>query len=154
MIQGQHDYDRPESVHPKTTARGVSIRSLVLMCGSIVGLTASLPWPWKVRVLMARTIQQTLRALLAWHPGLYRIIIGENRRYGMGKQQDGEMESIMGMEVLVRELERRGIAPARIKTVIEEARAAGINDLELCRFLGERLLGEDADSLLKRIVSF
>ena len=131
------------------------MRSLILICGSIVGLTASLPWPWKVRVVMAHAIQQILRALLACYPGLYRVIIHENRRYGMGKQQDEEMESIMGMEIVVREIERREPNAEQIKAILDEARAAGIQDVKLFRFLGERLLGEEeGHRLLKRIVAF
>jgi hypothetical protein len=130
------------------------MRCFILICGSIVGLMASLPWPWRVRVFIAKMIQQSLRVLLAWYPGLYRFVIGENTRYGMGKQQDGEMESIMGMEMVVCEAERRGVSPERIKVVLDDARAAGVKDVDLFRFLCERLFGEEAHSLLKRIVAF
>lgn len=73
----------------------------------------------------------------------------------MGKQHEGEMESIMGMEMVLREIERRKINAREVKAVLDEARTAGIKDIDLFRFLGERLLGDDdAHRLLKRIIAF
>jgi hypothetical protein len=72
----------------------------------------------------------------------------------MGKQQAGEMESIMGLELVLQEVEKRKITPLQLKEVFNESKAKGIKPVDLPRFLGERLLGaEDTDRLLTNIVA-
>jgi len=131
------------------------ISTIIRFLGSLVGLTASLPLPWKVRVWMAFAMEKVLSLILAYFPQVYKVIIGANKRYGMGKQREGEMESIMGMEVIVREIERRGITPVRIKAILNGAKREKIDPIDLPRFLGNQLLGQKyTDHILDRIVAF
>jgi len=129
--------------------------AIIKYLGSLVGLVASLPLPWKVRVWVAMLIEKALSLILAYYPQVYQFIIGENKRYGMGKQREGEMESIMGMETILREFESLGIAPARVREIFDEAERTRIDLIDLPRFLGNKLLGQkDTDRLLHRIVAF
>jgi hypothetical protein len=130
------------------------MKRLVFIVGSCIGLVASAPLPWRVRMAMARAMERSLRLLLRVFPELYAFIIQQNRRHQMGKQHQGEMQSIMAPELLMREAERRNLSADLVKQALAEAKARGIGPVELPGFLGERLLGADAHRFVRDIVAF
>lgn len=116
---------------------------IVRVLGSIVGMISSLPMPWKLRVGLAAFLDKTLSLILRIFPQIYQFIIGQNRRYEMGKQHYGEMQSIMEMEVLMRELDAQGVTPEQLKTTISKAEEENIGNIEFPRFIAKEIFGEE-----------
>ncbi len=128
---------------------------LIRMLGFVVALCVALPMPWKVRVWLAALLESLLAMLLKLAPSIYRFVIGENQRHGMGKQRSREMESIMELEIVLKEIERLGIRPETVKDVLQDLRSAGTANIDLPRGLAIAVLGEaETKRLLNRIVAF
>ena len=131
------------------------MRLLIRIFGSLVGLFVSLPMPWKVRVEVASILEDILAFLLKFAPSIYGFIIDDNIKFGMGKQHNGEMESIMALEIVVQEMEKQQVEPEAIKLVLNEAKAEKINNCELPKYLATRFFGSQrANILLDRIIAF
>lgn len=128
---------------------------IIRILGTIVGFIIALPLPWKARVLFARLLQISLSILLAHVPKIYDFVIGENRRHNMGKQNKGEMQSIMAMECVLREIEVRHIEAEYLKCILERAEIQNISETEFGVFIGENVLGiQDTNKLIDKIIAF
>lgn len=128
---------------------------VIRFLGTTSGLISALPMPWRVRMGMARTQGAIMSWVLAHVPGVYGFIIRQNVRYGMGKQQQGEMQSIWALHRIIRQLERESVALSRVAEVVQLAEVAGVTEVELPRYLGTHLLGASAtEEILSEFVDY
>ena len=102
------------------------------------------------------SIQGKLMYWILTHvPGVYSFVIKQNVRYEMGKQEQGEMQSIWALNRVVRQIEKQGIPLARVKEVIQLAEREKVSNVEFPRFIGRTLLGVDeTDKLLSGFVDY
>ena len=125
--------------------------AIVINSLGIVGsLVMSLPMPWRVRMGIASILGRVMGWGLKHNASIYTYVIERNRQFGMGKQQDGEMQSIHALNRVVRELARRQIVPELVKTAVRDAEAESISSVELPRYLGIRFFGTDDTAHLLR----
>jgi hypothetical protein len=123
-------------------------RALVRVLGTIESLIASLPMPWKMRMWMGGMLGRIMAWIFDHVPGIYAYIINENRRFGMGKNEHGEMQSIRALNRVLREIESQGVSPTRVKEILDQAEKEGITKVHLPRFLSLHTLGEPKTNLL------
>lgn len=128
---------------------------VIRFLGTISGLISALPMPWKVRMWMASAQGRIMRWILDHVPGVYEFVIAQNVKYGMGKQEQGEMQSIWALNRIVRQIENKAIPLSQVQQAIRVAEAQRISQVEFPRFLGHHLLGAtETDRILSKFVDY
>ncbi|MEA2599471.1 MAG: hypothetical protein QOF89_463 [Acidobacteriota bacterium] len=123
-------------------------KTVVRILGTLESLIASLPMPWKMRMWIGGLLGRMVAWVFDHVPGIYVYLINENRRFGMGKSEHGEMQSIRALNKVLRELEQRGVPPARVRSALAQAEEQKISKVQLPRFLSDRLLGAQETELI------
>ena len=124
----------------------------IRLLGIMVALVISLPLPWKARVLVAKMLHVMMSFLLAHIPQIYESVIAENRRHRMGKQNSGEMQSIMALEMVLRELEARNFQPEALRYTIMEAEKNNIGNDNLAEYICDNTLGSHETKKILQLV--
>ncbi|HKH47254.1 MAG TPA: hypothetical protein VKM72_21580 [Thermoanaerobaculia bacterium] len=126
------------------------LKIVVRILGTIESLIASLPMPWRTRMWIGGILGRIMALVFDNVPGIYRYLINENRRFGMGKSEHGEMQSIRALNKVLRELEKRGVPPAQVRDALDRAASQGVANVQLPRFLSAQILGESETNLIFR----
>ncbi|HSK81716.1 MAG TPA: hypothetical protein VLQ45_35010 [Thermoanaerobaculia bacterium] len=124
------------------------LKAIVRVLGTIESMIASLPMPWRVRMWMGGVLGRIMAWIFDHVPGIYAYIINENRRYGMGKSEHGEMQSIRALNKVLREIDRRGVPLSQVQGIVARAQEQGVTKVQMPRFISTHILGEEETRLI------
>ena len=96
------------------------LKKILYLPGVMLIPVAMLPLPWSVRVAWYWTLGRLVRFTIGLLPQTYSMLADDGRRYGMGKKRAGQAQSIMAMELVVTELERRQTPTTQVREASRE----------------------------------
>jgi hypothetical protein len=101
------------------------LKSFFYFSGRYVAILSVLPLPWRLRVVWYCLVGRLVKCTLGLIPQTYAMLADDGIRYDMGKKRTGQAQSIMAMELVVAELERRQMPIAHVREAFEALRKAG-----------------------------
>jgi len=123
-------------------------KKVVYFGGAVVSSVAMLPLSWGMRVGWYRLVHCLVNTGLGYFSSIYSMLADDGVRYGMGKAEDSQMQSIKALELVLKELERRRVQPADVSKAYAALKADGVPPVEVPYALARSLLDEANQSQL------
>jgi hypothetical protein len=104
-------------------------RFLLILTGFIFGVISSLPWPWGLRKIYARSISRVRHFGISRHQGIIRYAEGIDEEFRMGKTS-GVNISISNLGDLIQALEDKKVPAEKLAPLIEAVKGLDFQEMK------------------------
>lgn len=115
-------------------------RTVLLFAGVAFSVFNMLPIPWRLRTGWMRFLYFLTSKGTLWFPGVVSWTHRQNIAYQMGKQSGEDYESIVQLEMVLKELEKLGVPPQQVKRAVEQAEAENLSYEAYGAFITQAIL--------------
>ena len=129
------------------------LRSLMFTGGTVLAFLNLFPLPWSLRLSWAKFLYWLTVKGTFLLPSIFAFVETQNLAYGMGKQRNQSLSSILELEKVVTHLESGRVSLDEIAQMLGSAEARGISAEELPRFLAQRAFGIDEGTKVLRMTA-